>query len=91
MICRGVSSQAGDSPCGDFALKSPVVYDSASIFHRRSLDSFVTIIDGIVQDCNNSSALAMELPQSCAKPSIALCKSLIQAVQTPGASFINLV
>ena len=29
-----------------------------------------TYIDGLVQDCSNSSALAMELPQSCTKPSI---------------------
>ena len=27
-------------------------------------------IDGLVQDCSNSSALAMELLQFCAKPSI---------------------
>ena len=27
-------------------------------------------IDGLVQDCGNSSALAMELLQSCIKPSI---------------------
>ena len=27
-------------------------------------------IDGLVQDCSNSSALAMELLQSCIKPSI---------------------
>ena len=27
-------------------------------------------IDGLVQDCSNSSALAMELLQSCTKPSI---------------------
>ena len=26
-------------------------------------------IDGLVQDCRNSSALAMELLQSCTKPS----------------------
>ena len=26
-------------------------------------------IHGLVQDCGNSSALAMELPQSCAEPS----------------------
>ena len=25
-------------------------------------------IDGLAQDCSNSSALAMELMQSCAKP-----------------------
>ena len=30
-------------------------------------------IDGLVQDCSNSSALAMELLQSCTEPSIWLC------------------
>ena len=30
----------------------------------------VTHIDGLVQDCSNSSALAMELLQSCTKSSI---------------------
>ena len=29
-------------------------------------------IDGLVQDCNNSSALALELLQSCTKPLIFL-------------------
>ena len=32
-------------------------------------------IDGLVQDCSNSSALAMELPQSCTKPLIS-CNSV---------------
>ena len=27
-------------------------------------------IDGLVQDCSNSSVLAMELVQSCTKPSV---------------------
>ena len=30
-------------------------------------------IDGLAQDCSNSSALAMELLQSCTKPSICVC------------------
>ena len=30
----------------------------------------VPFIDGLVQDCSNSSALAMELLQSCTKPTI---------------------
>ena len=30
----------------------------------------IRYIDGSVQDCSNSSALAMELLQSCTKPSI---------------------
>ena len=46
--------------------------------HRRLLlwqppmnsSSLVPHIDGLAQDCSNSSALAMELLQSCAKPSI---------------------
>ena len=35
--------------------------------------STLLYIDGLVQDCSNSSALAMELLQSCAKPSIYAC------------------
>ena len=37
------------------------------------MDNFCTVyeyIDGLVQDCSNSSALAMELLQSCTKPLI---------------------
>ena len=30
----------------------------------------IAYIDGLVQDCSNSSVLAMELLQSCTKPSI---------------------
>ena len=33
-------------------------------------------IDGLVQDCSNSSVLAMELLQSCAKP-LTLCTTTI--------------
>ena len=32
-------------------------------------------IDGLVQDCSNSSALAMELLQSCTQPSIFACRN----------------
>ena len=34
--------------------------------------------DGLVQDCGNSSALAMELLQSCTKTSIYLCSLLVR-------------
>ena len=34
-------------------------------------------IDGLAQDCSNSSALAMELLQSCTKPSILSGKCLL--------------
>ena len=37
----------------------------AEILPREEKDEF----DGLAQDCSNSSALAMELLQSCAKPS----------------------
>ena len=43
---------------------------------QASLENKKTYIDGLVQNCSNSSALAMELLQSCAKPSICLCSSL---------------
>ena len=32
-----------------------------------------TDIDGLVQDCSNSTANALELLQSCNKPSICIC------------------
>ena len=40
-------------------------------------------LDGLVQDCGNSSALAMELKQSCVKPTI----SYICIRETPGLCF----
>ena len=47
---------------------------SLSTFARASAGAVMTefgkINDGLVQDCSNSSALAMELLQSCTKPSI---------------------
>ena len=33
-------------------------------------------IEGLLQDCSNSSALAIELLQSCTKPSIFMCQNL---------------
>ena len=37
----------------------------------RPSDAIIVVhIEGLAQDCSNSSALAMELPQSCTKPSI---------------------
>ena len=42
------------------------------------------VIDGWVQDCSNSSALAMELPKSCTKPSI---YSLVRWVLTLYSSY----
>ena len=38
---------------------------------------WVQDIDGLVQDCSNSSAVAMELLQSCTKPSIWACICLV--------------
>ena len=43
-------------------------------FHKflymKWTDEKLDYIDGFEQDCSNSSALGMELQQSCAKPSI---------------------
>ena len=41
----------------------------------RGKDLFYVLvyIDGLVQDCSISSALALEIPQSCTNPSIPLC------------------
>ena len=39
--------------------------------HKVSIPTaYIHHIDGWAQDCSNSSALAMELLQSCAKPSM---------------------
>ena len=38
--------------------------------------SNIQYVDGLVQDCGNSSALAMELLQSCTKPLMYFCKIL---------------
>ena len=49
------------------------IYLSLSIFTRSSMNTLgpgEAYIDGLVEDCSNSSALAMELLQSCTKPSI---------------------
>ena len=48
--------------------------------HHTKWQSFLTLfhcgyIDGLVQDCSNSIANALETPQSCSKPS--KCKCLI--------------
>ena len=43
------------------------------VFHTYSLpikDIFKQYIDSLAQDCSNSIANALELPQSCARPSI---------------------
>ena len=37
-------------------------------------------VDGLVQDCSNSSALAMELLQSCTKPSIWLLQDVLVGI-----------
>ena len=37
---------------------------------RIHYNEYISYINGLVQDCSNSSALAMELLQSCTKPSI---------------------
>ena len=39
-------------------------------------------MNGLVQDCMNSSALAMELQQSCTKPSVSFIKINIQQSMT---------
>ena len=42
----------------------------------RQLAKVALYIDGLVQDCSISSALALEILQSCIKPSIWLCENL---------------
>ena len=46
-------------------------------------------VDGLVQDCSNSSALAMELLQSCAKPSMSalLIQVYLKAIKLAAKSY----
>ena len=53
--------------------------------------STIAYIDGLVQDCSNSSALAMELLQACTKPSLYIYIHryiLINATQTLITAFV---
>ena len=50
--------------------------------------SWISHIDGLAQDCSNSSALAMELLQSCTKPSICNCHESLQGI-TNIHQFVN--
>ena len=47
-----------------------IVYYGASYIRDFTVYIYIVYIDGLVQDCSNSSALAMELLQSCTNPLI---------------------
>ena len=58
---------------GDKPLSEPIVIKYVTRTQRNKMIQYFPAafhIDGLVQDCSNSSALAMELLQSCTKPSI---------------------
>ena len=49
------------------------ILSSISLFNEDDMSCHITVvddIDGLVQDCSNSTANALELMQSCTKPSI---------------------
>ena len=46
------------------------VWGSLVMGYAHGNDFFFKYIDGLVQDCSNSTALAMELLQFCTEPSI---------------------
>ena len=53
-------------------LSRPQCLNNEGISDTTNSPKSAQYIDGLVQDCSNSSALAMELLQSCTKPSISL-------------------
>ena len=57
--------QDGSKICNAYKLENKILY-----CQLMKLGYSLRHIDGLVQGCSNSSALAMELPQSCTKPSI---------------------
>ena len=64
--------------CPPRVVISPMIADSKDDLPEPTDPTTITnspeinYIDGLVQDCSNSSALAMELLQSCTKPSMYL-------------------
>ena len=63
------------SHCGLYCCQQSSVFVCAHgidvlLIVRYKLPYTAYLIDGLVQDCSNSSALAMELLQSCTKPSL---------------------
>ena len=51
--------------CGQSEPQPPITLQISNLSRSSQFD-----MDGLAQDCGNSTALALELPQSCAKPSI---------------------
>ena len=48
----------------------------------KQFDGLEGYIEGLVQDCSNSSALEMELLQSCTKPSIYVYKCIYLLIES---------
>ena len=51
-------------------LNTPALLAVVFVLHGDASGKEISHMDGLVQDCSNSSALAMELLQSSTKPSI---------------------
>ena len=60
----------------------------ANLSTSSTLFALTYHIDGLAQDCSNSSALAMELLQSCAKPSTCMLHSMVDASPAMGISIV---
>ena len=72
---RQAESSGWDMEAILMAFQTAETLESISIIHRSMYNRHQSkgpyyIVSGLAQDCGNSSALAIELPQSCTKPSI---------------------
>ena len=63
------------SPCTDRnrPIQQMSCFRKYSTLQQKMPILYIYHIESLVQDCSNSSALAMELLQSCTKPSIYHC------------------
>ena len=62
----------------------PVINSTQQGLHLLYVNDCEHYIDGLVQDCSISSALAMDILQSCTKPSIyRLCIIILRTWITP--------
>ena len=77
-LCAGNSPVTGEFPAQMASNAENVSiwwrHHEASILYTVSMRSASRDIDGLVQDCSISSALAMEILQSCTKPSMCTCQ-----------------
>ena len=86
-VIAGATSISPPKLPGEWLVINHTRYKQISIFFIKSICDFTYYvlqhIDGFTQGCSNSSANALELLQSCAKPSTYHCRSPVTQKDYP--------